>query len=265
MISSPSNGAVKQIRALRARKAREETGLFLVEGIRIVTEAAELGADIESLMVAPDLLTSDHARGVVQRLEARGVPVLQVSPRVFGTISVKEHPQGIAATVRQRWERLEDVTPGDELCWIALDAVADPGNLGTILRTSDAAGGAGVILLGHTTDPYDPAALRASMGAVFAQRLVRAEAADLQAWKRRHRVFAVGTSDAATTGYREAPYRRPLLLVMGSERQGLSTGVASLCDVIVSIPMRGQSDSLNLAVATGIMLYTILDRRDAAE
>jgi TrmH family RNA methyltransferase len=234
--------------------------LFFVEGIRIVAAAAELGADVELCVVAPQLLTSRIGQEVVQTLAGRSVPCLEVTAEVFESISGKEGPQGLGAVVRQRWELLEEVRHGKELCWVALNAVADPGNLGTILRTSDAVGAAGVILLGPTTDPYDPAALRASMGAVFSQRLVRATFPALVAWKQRIGYTLVGTSHAAATDYTSVSYRAPLVLLMGSEREGLSSEQRAACDLTVRIPMVGRSDSLNLAVATAVVLYEIFNQ-----
>lgn len=282
MISSLSNPQVKQLRALRQRKERAATGLFFVEGIRLVAEAVQLGAPIEALVVAPELLKSEFGQELVARRRASGLAVLEVTPDVFASLSGKEGPQGLGAVVRQRWERLWDddreplrsdvpLAGGGQpsssadrpppVLWVALDSVADPGNLGTILRTCDAVGATGVILLGEATDPHDPAAVRASMGAIFAQRLVRADAAELGPWAHRRGLRIVGTSDAAATDYQAVDYRVPLALLMGSERQGLSGELLALCDAVVRIPMAGRSDSLNLAVATGVMLYEIFNQR----
>ncbi|MGI8826168.1 MAG: TrmH family RNA methyltransferase [Chloroflexota bacterium] len=252
---------MKRIRALRQRKERDRSGLFFVEGIRIVGEALEVEAPIEECVVAPDLLTSDFARRVLHRLQDFGVPVLEVTSSVFQTLSLRDNPQGIGAVIRQGWDDLHAVRPGGELCWIALTGVQDPGNLGAILRTSDAVGGAGVVLIGATADPYDPGAIRASMGAIFSQRLVRCSLDDLRGWKAGCGWHVVGTSDAASVVYREASYDAPLLLLMGSEREGLSREEMTLCDRVVRIPMMGRSDSLNLAVAAGVMLYEMFNRR----
>jgi TrmH family RNA methyltransferase len=221
----------------------------------------ESRAEIETCVVAPDLLTSRVGQETVDRLREAGTPVLEVTAEVFRSLSAKEGPQGIGAVVRQRWLPLADADPEEGLCWVALDAVQDPGNLGTVLRTSDAVGGAGVILLGQTTDPYDPGALRASMGAVFTQRLVRAGFDQLLSWKDAHGCSLVGTSDAADAEYREVSYGPRLILLMGSERQGLSREQQAQCDLVVRIPMAGKSDSLNLAVASGVMLYEIFHQR----
>jgi TrmH family RNA methyltransferase len=265
LITSRANPAIKQIRALAARKERDRSGLFFVEGIRLVTEAVQVGAEIVQGVVAPDLLKGTVGREVAAALRAPGGPCLEVSADVFAGLSAKEGPQGLGAVVRQRWERLDDRgRQAAGLGWVALDAVQDPGNLGTILRTSDAVGAAGVILVGPTTDPYDPAAVRASMGAIFTQRLIRASWAEFAAWKQQIDITLIGASDKAAADYQALTYRPPLVLFMGSERQGLSAEQQALCDGMVRIPMVGRSDSLNLAVATGVVLYEIFNQQRRA-
>ena len=264
IISSRHNPRIKAIRALGSRKERERTGLFFVEGVHLVAAAVQLRAGIETLVVAPELLVSRPGRELVRAQQQRGVPCLEVTAEVFQGLAVKEITQGIGAVVRQCWEELARVRPAGEHCWVALDAVQYPGNLGTILRTCDAIGGAGVILLGHTTDPYDPAAVRASLGAIFSQRLVRTSFAEFADWKRQHGCQVVGTSPSASTDYQGIAYRRPLVLLMGSEPRGLSREHQALCDVVVTIPMIGHGDSLNLSVATSIVLYEIFNQQRAA-
>lgn len=267
MITSLTNERIKSIRKLQERKARQESGLFYIEGLRIVAEAmahTSLEA-VDTLLVAPELLVSPFGQQLISDQRARGVPVLEVSAEVFHRISLKEGPQGIAAVVRQRWQSLNQLrlSPGKTL--VALDSVADPGNLGTILRTHDAVGGQGVILLDQSTDPYDPSAVRGSMGALFSQTLVRASFDEFADWKRQHGYPLVGTSDKASADYHAYQYPAELIVLMGSERQGLEERHLALCDEVVSIPMLGKSDSLNLAVATAIVLYEILNqKRDKA-
>jgi len=163
--------------------------------------------------------------------------------------------------LRQQWITLEQVNVQPGEIWVALDEVADPGNLGTILRTSDAVGGKGVILLDHATDPYDPTAIRASMGALFSQALVKAGLDEFARWKGQRGAALIGTSGAAQRDYRQVSYPDGVVVLMGSEREGLSEKHIALCDQIVRIPMVGRSDSLNLAVATGVVLYEIFNQR----
>ncbi len=254
MITSLANPRIKAIRSLKSRRAREEPGLFFIEGYHIVHEAVESSTVIEQLVVAPNLLTS-WGHKLAAQLRRSGVMCLEVSDTVFESISSRDGPQGIAAVVRQHWTPLE-------LCagtgrWVALESVQYPGNLGTILRTCDATGCAGVILIGDATDPFDPLAVRASTGAVLTQTLVRASFADFAGWVKQHQMLVVGTSPAATTSYQEVDYQHPLVLCMGSERDGLSAEQQAFCHQMVRIPMAGRRDSLNLAVATAVVLYEI--------
>jgi RNA methyltransferase, TrmH family len=261
MITSPANERVKSIRKLHERKTRQESGLFYIEGLRIVAEAVEMGARIETLVAAPDLLRSEFGQHLLEDQRGRGVEVLEVTSEIFERISLKEGPQGLSAVVRQNWLPLEQARPEPGYTWVALDSVADPGNLGTILRTHDAVGGRGVILLDQSTDPYDPSAVRGSMGALFSQKLVRASFAAFADWKRQTSAQVIGTSDKAKVDYHAYPYPPAPVLLMGSERQGLQEHYLAICDEVVSIPMLGKSDSLNLAVATAVVLYEILNQR----
>jgi len=260
-LTSPSNPLIKQIRKLRDRKERQATGLYYVEGLRLVTEAVSVGAPVETLLIAPDLLTSEAARRTVNLFYAGGGSVVELGAELFKSISLKEGPQGLAAIVRQSWASLVDIQGMDEGDWVALDSVQDPGNVGTILRTHDAVGGIGMILLDQSTDPYDPTAVRASMGSVFTQKLIKTSLEDFAAWKERQGVLVVGTSGAAAQNYRHGRYPDRLVLLMGSERLVLQKRHLEVCDQLVSIPMVGRSDSLNLAVATGVVLYEIFNQR----
>ncbi|MDZ4159028.1 MAG: RNA methyltransferase, partial [Anaerolineaceae bacterium] len=185
----------------------------------------------------------------------------EVSRQVFEWFSLKDGPQGIAAVARQDWTDLSQVSMEAGAVWVTLDAVQDPGNLGTILRTLDAIGGQGVILLENSADPYDPTAIRASMGAIFNQRLVRTTYAQLALWKKETGIALIGASGAGTEDYHQTIYPPSLALLMGSERQGLKPQHLQLCDHVVRIPMMGTCDSLNLAVATAIVLYEIFNQR----
>ncbi|GAC1398892.1 MAG: RNA methyltransferase [Chloroflexota bacterium] len=253
----------KLIRGLRNPRERRKSGLFFVEGIRIVGEAVQQGAAVEALVFSPALLASEFAYGLLEDGRQAGVPCLDLTPEAFQSLSSKDGPQGIGAVIRQRWEPLEGLRLGGELCWVALDAIQNPGNLGTIMRTCDAVGAGGVLLLGTSTDPYDPAAVRGSMGAIFSQRVVRTTFEDFARWTRRHGYTVVGTSSSAALDYQEAAYHPPCVILMGSERMGLSDAQVAACDLMVRIPMEGRSDSLNLAVATGVVLYEVYNQRRA--
>jgi TrmH family RNA methyltransferase len=255
MITSPANPTIKQIRKLRERKERQQSGSFYLEGLHIVGEAVTLSWPLETLIYAPERMTSIFGRQTVDAFIAKGGSVLEVSGAVFDSLSEKDGPQGLAAVAKQRWSALDSIAPAGGDLWIALDSVADPGNLGTIMRTCDAVGGKGVMLLDQSTDPYDPSAVRGSMGALFACQLVRCNFPEFSAWKRAVNIPVIGTSDKAAQDYHSYPYPDPFVLLMGSERQGLQEMHLNLCDAVVAIPMLGRSDSLNLAVATALVAY----------
>lgn len=257
---SPANPHIKEIRKLRDHKERMETGLFYIEGLRIIAEAVQMNAKIEYLVVCPELLTSDYAHQLLKSPGVVSLPLYEVNEKTFTSFSLKEHPQGLGAVVHQEWSSLEQINPSTPL-WIALDSIQDPGNLGTILRTSDSVGCAGVILLDQSTDPFDPTSIRASMGAIFSQKIIKTHLPELTAWKAEHPIPIIGTSGAAELDYHQVTFPNPCILLMGSERQGLLKTHLAICDMIVRIPMVGRSDSLNLAIATAIVLYEVFNQR----
>jgi len=256
-ITSRANPRVKQMRALRQRKARDADGLYLVEGIRHVGEAVEAHAPIECICYAPDRLTSDFARDLIRQQSARGVPCYESTADIFDSLSEKENPQGILAVVRQQRTALADLSPQNFAWGVALVAPQDAGNVGSILRTIDAVGASGLLLIDSSVDPYHPSSVRASMGAIFWYPIVTASFAEFVRWAKPHAYRIVGTSARGKVDYREADYARPLIVLMGSEREGLSQEQVSTCDQLVRIPMRGRVSSLNLSVATGIMLHEV--------
>jgi TrmH family RNA methyltransferase len=231
----------------------------------MVSQAIAAGAGIERCVIAPALLAGDAAWEVVSTLRARGVPVLELSPNAFASISFKENLQGIGAIVRARLGSVADSRlEQGRLAWVALSDVGNPGNLGAVLRTCDAVGCDGVVLLGETTDPYHPAALRASRGTIFSLQLVRATFQEFARWKQTQPACVVGTVPDAGLEYRQVRYETPLILLMGSERLGLSAEQQAVCDLLVRIPMVGRGDSLNLAVATSVLLYEVFDQHRRA-
>lgn len=260
LISSRSNERVKAIRALQDRKARDQDGTFFAEGARVLRAALESGAAIEQAVVCEERLGEDEA-AIANELAARDVPILEVTGPVFDALSFREEGQSVGAVVQQRWETLSLETGGNR-CWVALHDIAHPGNLGTIIRCNDAIGGDGVILSGRTTDPYHPIAVRGSLGAVFSQRIVRASPGDVARWARDSGCLVIGTSPGGNIDFREPDYRqRPVLLIGGSERIGISEEQIGLCDAVVRIPMHGYVESLNLSVATALVLYEIERQR----
>lgn len=255
------DSTVKQLRQLRSPAERERTGTFYIEGARIVAQAVQTGADIEFGVIAPGLLNNEHALNAVNTLLSRGIRVVELSNAEFESISFKDNLQGIGAVVRRRSESLLNAPVSEQMTWVALDGVGNPGNLGAIMRTCDAVGCTGLLLLGNTTDPYHPAAIRASMGSFFALRMIRAGFGEFIEWARANGCTVVGTTPTAQQEYRDAAYPPSRLLLMGSERLGLSATQQAACNLLVHIPMVGTCDSLNLGVATSIVLYEMFHQQ----
>ena len=259
LISSHNNPKIKQVRALHQRKARQEARLFLVEGIRHVGEAIEAKAAIEAIYFAPELLKSEFASELVANQANAGVACYATSAEVFDSLADKENPQGILAVIRQPEHHLAELNPGNFAWGVALVSPQDPGNLGAILRTVDAVGASGLILLESSVDLYNPAAVRASMGTLFWYPVVQSTFADFQSWVKINSYHVYGSSAHAENDYLQArPYLKPRILLLGSERAGLTAAQQSICESMLRLPMHGRATSLNLAVAAGILLYAMI-------
>ncbi|MBO0740664.1 MAG: RNA methyltransferase [Hyphomicrobiaceae bacterium] len=260
-ISSLQNERVKLIRSLQMRKARRDSGLFVAEGISVLQTAREAGWSPRMLLFLAGSAVQGVPRDLLAWATAVGAECLEVTPAVLAKVAAKDNPQTMLAVFAQRWA---DVPPParatEDAVWVALEGIRDPGNLGTIVRTADAVGANGIMLIGTSCDPYAHEAVRASMGSIFNVVLVRQSLERFLAWAEAWNGDMIGTSLSAHADFRAVVYRRPTLLVMGSEGPGLSPAMAAACSRLVKIPMAGRLDSLNLAVATGLMLYEI--RRD---
>lgn len=258
LITSPSNPLIKQARALRQKKARDESGLFLVEGISHVGQAFEAGWQIDSVLFTPQRLRSAYALSLLDQMSARGVRCISVSEAVFEGVAEKENPQGIAALVRQKSLSL-DKAPAPGPLSVALVAAQDPGNVGTILRTLDAVGGGALYLLDGGVDPFHPSVVRASMGTMFHIPLFQAAFDEFLAWGYQQNCRLIATSAHASMDYRRCALdERPAVLVLGSEQKGLSQEQLAACPERLSLPMRGKVSSLNVGVAAGVLLYHLL-------
>ena len=263
IITSKANPLVKRARRLKQRKHRDKEGAFLVEGIHLVWTAIENDAPIETLLFCPGLLTSERATALVEAHEKMGLQVALLTEEAYGAFSDRENPAGLAAIARAIPTSLQDLSVQQDSVFVVLDRIGNPGNLGTILRTLDAVGGAAVILVGDTCDPYHPAAVKASMGALFAHPVVAVPDFDVvEEWARDNGVFSITTSARAATDYWDADYRGPIALVLGSEAEGLSEEIRNTGDQSVRIPMEGNVTSLNLAIAAGILLYEVKRSRE---
>ncbi len=252
-VTSLSNPTVKAVRALHLRKTRDETGLFVAEGLKAVIEGIEMGHTPTILMHGAE--AHPLLRTAISATSAANGEVIEVTHDILAKVSRRDNPQAVVGVFRQVFQSLVSLEPQAAACWVALHRVRDPGNLGTIVRTADAAGCGAVILVGECCDPYSVEAVRATMGSIFAVPLVKASEREFAAWRNGWPGSVVGTLLSAETDHRQAVYARPTLILMGNEQQGLPDELARLCDVNVKIPMRGRADSLNLSVATGIMIY----------
>lgn len=260
-IVSRANPRIKFIRKLGQRKYRTESRMFTVEGIHHVGEALASHAKIEFLCYAPQLLTSTFANQLVSKSQDRDIECLELSTDLFSYVSNKENPQGILAVVQQHDWDLSQLNPQTFPWGVALVSPQDPGNIGTILRTIDAVGASGLLLLDDSADPYHLSAVRASMGAIFWFPVVNASFDEYADWASQHVYHVFGTSSQADRDYRNiSRYEQPLILLMGSERQGLTPNQINHCHQLIRLPMQGRTTSLNLAVATGVMLYDILSK-----
>jgi len=258
-ITSLANAQVKAMRGLSQRKNRRASNSFLAEGLKLIIDGLEAGWEIEAFAYSKSVLDQAGMRDIVLEtaLAARkaGAAILEVTDPIMEKIVRRDNPQMAVGVFRQRMLPVDTMLSIQNGLWVCLEGVKDPGNLGTILRTAEAAGADGVILLGETTDPFGLEAVRASMGSLFHIPLARISRADFLAARPRWPGRIVGTHLAGATDFRTTSKQRPLTLLMGNEQSGLPDDIAATCDTLALIPMRGKADSLNLAVATGIMLF----------
>lgn len=269
MITSHRNPRVKFLRSLRLRKVRWREGRFLVEGIRAVQEAVASGAPVETVVYAPDLLVSDRARALVEETEPSRR--LALSSEVFCALSDRDLPQGIAAVVCIQNRPLEDIPVSEDMLVVVAYRLRDPGNLGSIIRTADAAGAAGVVVVEPSVDPYDPQAVRSTMGSLFSLPVcILADEEALIPWFARLRSsrnppLVVASSAHGERIYTDMGYCRPVVLLMGSERRGLPAPVREAADVTVRLPMSGRATSLNVSAATAALVFEVIRQRRAGQ
>ncbi|WP_054309684.1 RNA methyltransferase [Mesorhizobium sp. 1M-11] len=257
-VTSLANPLVKDIKALALKKFRDSQNAFMAEGLKLIIDALDLGWQIRTLVFAKAGRGNPVVEKVAARTVAAGGTVLEVSEKVLSAITRRDNPQMVVGVFSQKYMALKDVRPKNGDVWVALDRVRDPGNLGTVLRTVDAVGAKGVILIGDTTDPFSLETVRATMGSVFAVPVARATPDTFLSWRKNFPGLVVGTHLKGAVDYRSVDFsNRPVLLLMGNEQQGLPDDLANGCDRLLRIPQAGRADSLNLAVATGVMLFEI--------
>ena len=257
-ITSHSNEQIKVIQGLRDKKRRRETGLFLAEGLRICTEAVEAGRTPRTIVFAG---TAEHhpvVATLIAAVEADGGTAIATNLDILHKLTGKDNPQSVLG-VFEAWDtQLRNLDRFTSPRWLVVEGLKDPGNLGTMLRTCDACGAGGLILLDASCDPFSVEAVRASMGAVFTKTLVQAEGPAFFDWLRDGPGMLVGASLLTDTGYRDVRYTTPTFVFMGNEQSGLPADYAGACDVLVKLPMLGKADSLNVAVSAAVLLYEVL-------
>lgn len=256
-VTAFANPTVKRLRSLREKKGRRSEGLFLAEGLRIVAEARDSGRLPEIIAFSPDGARHPLAAEIIAATEASGGEAIETTTDILSKMSGKDNPQMVLGAYRETSIALEQVDRSKAPLWIVAQALRDPGNIGTILRTGDAAGAGGLILIDDSADPFSVEAVRASMGAVFTQKIAAARWPEFIAWLRSGPGQLVGTSLKATNDYLEARYDQPCFLLIGNEQQGLPADYEAACDSLVKIPMAGRADSLNAAMATAVMAFAI--------
>jgi len=255
-ITSPANPIIKDIRALTSKKDREANGAFLSEGLGFVEDALAQGWPIRTLVHAIAARGEKRVREAAAHTLAAGGQVLEVSEAVLTAITRRDNPQPVLGIFEQRWMPLDRLRPRHNETLVALDRVRDPGNLGTIIRTADAAGASGVILIGECTDPFALEAVRATMGSLLAMPLIRCSENAFLAWRKQSGAQTVATHLSGAVDYRAVDYaERPVVLLMGNEQSGLPETLAAAADIRVRIPQQGSAESLNLAIATAVMLF----------
>ena len=217
--------------------------------VSVVARAVEHNAPIESVFLDPSVLSNLFGRKLARRLRKRGVLGIRLSHQLYLNLTLATQPQGIGAILQQKWTSLDEVRARPNSLWLAVESMESTGNLGTIIRTAEAAGATGIFILGTDCDPYDPGAVRASMGSLFSQRLVRCSQHEFIDWATSNRVATVASSPAGLMEYKTIRYRFPAVLVIGSEKSGVSDQLLETVDFVVRIPMHGECDSINAADA----------------
>ncbi|MCA3244025.1 MAG: RNA methyltransferase [Alphaproteobacteria bacterium] len=260
MITSLHNPLVKELAALHTKKAREESSLFLVEGLQLVGFGVAAGWELAHLLIKADYQAGHKAEAVLADAVNSAAVVHEVAPEVMGKLSQKDNPPSVLGVFKQRLQALKKTTLTAPQTWLLLEEPRDPGNLGTCIRSADALGAAGVLILTPATDLWAPETVRATMGSIFHLPLIRTTRGDFLAW-------LAAQSNAQLAGLHlqgETPIQhaaalpRPLILAMGTEQSGLSPDLTAACSHRLKIPMAGQAESLNLAQATTLALWEAL-------
>jgi TrmH family RNA methyltransferase len=263
-LTSLQNPLVKQVLSLRDRQTRDQSKLFLIEGYREILRATDAGWKLETLITCQDHFLGSNEAALIQRIAAEGTTVITTSEKVFSKISYRDRPDGLLAIAPQRSLTLDDFakqTKNDLPFYVVAEAIEKPGNLGTILRSSDAVGLNGLIVCDRCTDIFNPNVVRASVGTLFTVPTVEAEGEATLQWLKSQGIAILAATPHATEEFTQVDLNRPLAIAVGTEQLGLSKRWMEGADLQVCIPMNGVADSLNVAMATTLLLYEVNRQR----
>lgn len=260
-ITSLQNPRVKQLVKLRDRGPRDEAGVFLVEGYRAITRAMERGVRPRELYFCREWFLGENEDAVLEQARAVGAEVVELGREAFAKVAYRDRPEGLLAVVAQWKHRPADLRLGTPPFLLVVEAIEKPGNLGTILRSADAAGVDGVIVCDPVTDLFNPNVVRSSTGVLFSVPVALGTTPEVIAFLREQGIRTVATTPGATQLYTATDLTGPVAIVMGSEQFGLSREWLEASEAQVRIPMAGQADSLNVAMATIITLFEAVRQR----
>lgn len=260
-ITSLQNDRVKDARRLQNRRARDESGLFLIEGYRELFRAAQSGVQIEELFFCRELFLGINEEELIEKCQ--GAAMMEVSESVFRKLSYRDRPDGLLAVARKMQCSLEDLDPESGFFLVA-EAIEKPGNLGAMMRSADGAGAGGVIVCDRCTDIYNPNVVRASVGTLFTRPVVEAGGQEVLAWLKGNGFQIVAATPAANRDFTEVDLSGKVALVVGTEQLGLTEMWMEAADICVSIPMCGVADSLNVSVAATLLMYETLRQKSAS-
>ncbi|MBB3861623.1 TrmH family RNA methyltransferase [Novosphingobium hassiacum] len=262
IITGYSNPTVKFVRSLREKKHRRIERKFLAEGLRLLTDAREGGRLPEILLMAQGREGHPLLDDLERAVAVAGGEVIELPLDILAKVTGKDNPQAVAGVFAE-WDTRIDLIDRDAApIWLVAHAMRDPGNLGTMLRTADAVGAGGLILIDDCVDPFSVEAVRASMGGIFTTRLAQVRWDEFLAWLRGGPGQLVAASLREAVPYRRAPYAAPCFVMVGNESRGLPEDYEMACDLRVTMPMRGRADSLNAAVAGAVLAYEVLATLD---
>ncbi len=261
LISNAHDPRFLTLHSLQTPQGRSRTGRYIIEGIRHLARAVEHNAPIHSVFVEPSVLSNPFGQKLAHRLRKCGIPSIRLSQHLYRDMTLAAEPQGIGAVLRQQWTSRQQLRMERNSLWLAVESIESPGNLGTMIRTAEAAGASGIFMLSPDCDPYDPATVRATMGSLFSQKLVKCSPREFIDWAKSNGMAVVASSPGGLMDYKALHYRFPTVLVIGNEKRGLSEQLIEAANFIVRIPMRGNCDSINAAVAAGVLLFEMASQR----